>query len=194
MNQQGFGHTCGSTCLASQMWCPFCPQHIIQYAAEQRSKVSEACPGQGDPNPSGSGSDLRRDHRVTRKKGEAESHRGNAGVKTRPAVFIKGRREEVRVGPCALLSWSDYGLDLLGRSAEGVILSMPFLMDRGAWWQAPLDSRPVGATGWYVWDGQRLVMNFTTAPQFLLHLSTLCSDGAEGWGGAASAAEGKKWV
>lgn len=128
MNQQGFRHICGNTCLASQLWCPFCPQHIIQYAAEQRRKVGGACHGQGDPNPSGSGSDLRRAHRVTKKKGEAESHRGNAGVKTRPVVFIKGRWEEVRVGPCAPLSWSDCGLDLLGRSAEGVTLSISLLI------------------------------------------------------------------
>lgn len=64
---------------------------------------------------------------MTKKKGEAERHRGNAGVKMRPVVFVKGRWEEVSVGPCALLSGSDYGLDLLGRSAEGVILSISLL-------------------------------------------------------------------
>lgn len=74
------------------------------------------------------------------------------------------------------MDWTYLGDKQRGQQA----LSLP--RSSSVWWQTLLDSRPVGPTGRYVWKGQRLVLSFMTAPQFLLHPPTLCSDGVEGMG------------
>lgn len=82
MNQQDSGHIYGSMCLASQiMVASLSPAH--QSSRLLSKGVKRAPLGQGILNPSGS--ELKRDHGVTKRKGDRESleeersHRSNAG-------------------------------------------------------------------------------------------------------------------